>query len=269
MVEQNISTALIMEDDSDWDIRIKQQLIDFGAGTRALTQPLLEDPTKYADPTFPDPKASDDPAVELDFHNLPKTVAPTGSPYGDNWDMLWLGACSMTYAEEPKAGGNTDRNISRGRVLQTDDLTVPQRSIIGNDTRWNPYPDHTRIVHHQRGGYCTTAYAVTQQAAREILFHMAVEKFASPIDLMLKLYCQGNPYQYDPHVCLAPSPPLFVFHRVAGNSTFDSDIRQPGAYPIEMRGKAWSPFVRWSTKNNLKNLVRGTGTYEDQYPDRT
>ncbi|RFU28210.1 hypothetical protein B7463_g8131, partial [Scytalidium lignicola] len=64
VLENGLSSALIMEDDVDWDIRIKQQMMDFARGTRAL---------------------SDIPLTE-----------PQHSPYGDDWDILWPGHCGET-----------------------------------------------------------------------------------------------------------------------------------------------------------------------------
>ncbi|CAN8096967.1 unnamed protein product [Discula destructiva] len=85
IVKRNLSSALIMEDDADWDIRIKDQLRDFATATNALTQPLAGIST-FADPTYPQP--TDDSTLELDFHQLPRVASPTKSPYGDQWDLL-------------------------------------------------------------------------------------------------------------------------------------------------------------------------------------
>jgi hypothetical protein len=40
VVEQDMGSALVLEDDLDWDIRLKEQIIAFGKGVRALIQPL-------------------------------------------------------------------------------------------------------------------------------------------------------------------------------------------------------------------------------------
>lgn len=36
---KQISTALIMEDDSDWDMNLKAQMIEFARGTRSQQEP--------------------------------------------------------------------------------------------------------------------------------------------------------------------------------------------------------------------------------------
>lgn len=36
MVEEGIQTALIMEDDADWDVLLKSQMVEFARGVRYL-----------------------------------------------------------------------------------------------------------------------------------------------------------------------------------------------------------------------------------------
>jgi hypothetical protein len=84
--------VLVLEDDADWDIRIKQLLHSFELLSLALTQPLSHTPSTYADATYPFPEnASQVQVPDLHLHELPSSVPPRISPYGDNWDMLWLG----------------------------------------------------------------------------------------------------------------------------------------------------------------------------------
>ncbi|OQD77314.1 hypothetical protein PENDEC_c003G04835 [Penicillium decumbens] len=60
IVEEGLDNGVIFEDDADWDVNIKSQLQSFALAVRAL-QGTAE--TK------------------------------TSSPYGDDWDILWLGHC--------------------------------------------------------------------------------------------------------------------------------------------------------------------------------
>lgn len=109
-----------MEDDGDWDVRIRDQLQDFALSSHALTQPLAG--TKhggYADITYPKPPDTLPSSVpDLEFDRLPVTVAPASSPYGDEWDVLWLGHCGMHFPF-------TDRNVvPKGRVVQFDQVCI-------------------------------------------------------------------------------------------------------------------------------------------------
>ncbi|RVX73037.1 hypothetical protein B0A52_02163 [Exophiala mesophila] len=63
IVRHRIQTALIMEDDADWDVSLKDQLLEFATGTRAL---------QHLSPNSPSPSA-----------------------YGSEWDFLWLGHCRV------------------------------------------------------------------------------------------------------------------------------------------------------------------------------
>ena len=65
IIDEGWSTALILEDDADWDINIKGQLRMFANISRVLTN------ARY------DPISS-----------------PTSNPYGLEWDILWLGPCA-------------------------------------------------------------------------------------------------------------------------------------------------------------------------------
>lgn len=136
-----------MEDDADWDIRIRQQLSEFATASHALTQPLRGHTETFAGPTYPSPKSDDANRVTtFDLHNLPPTQVPTSSPYGDNWDLLWLGHCGMHF---PFAD---DTTRPKGRVVWTDH-TVPQQqylwTISNPDDLREEYPDHTRVAHRE------------------------------------------------------------------------------------------------------------------------
>ena len=71
MVYERISTAILFEDDADWDVNLHTQLEQFAQGSRYIT-------------------SSWSGSKEL------KSKASGGdanSPYGEDWDLLWLGHC--------------------------------------------------------------------------------------------------------------------------------------------------------------------------------
>ncbi|KAL3417727.1 lps glycosyltransferase [Phlyctema vagabunda] len=67
IVENNLASAFIMEDDVDWDIRLLSQLPEFAKGVRFVSE-------------IPPKKAQH-------------------SPYGDDWDVLWPGHCGDVLPE--------------------------------------------------------------------------------------------------------------------------------------------------------------------------
>ncbi|KAE8342740.1 hypothetical protein BDV24DRAFT_150316 [Aspergillus arachidicola] len=68
MIAQNWATVLVMEDDADWDVAVKQQLL--------RVSPLIR-------------QVSGDKG-QVDW-----------SPYGKAWDLLWLGHCGDYIPESP------------------------------------------------------------------------------------------------------------------------------------------------------------------------
>ncbi|RMJ21494.1 glycosyltransferase family 25 protein [Aspergillus sp. HF37] len=70
-------SALILEDDVDWDIRIREQLQDFALTSRALHQPLASPPHSFAHPTLRDPPRTTDMPKDIDFDQLPPTIPPS------------------------------------------------------------------------------------------------------------------------------------------------------------------------------------------------
>jgi len=88
MVEQNISKALIFEDDTDWDIRIHSQMKDFARASRLLVQPIPGTSDQMLDPTYPRPGEAQGPQ-DFDIRTE-VTTEPITSPYGDleRWDLV-------------------------------------------------------------------------------------------------------------------------------------------------------------------------------------
>ncbi|KAL5041765.1 hypothetical protein BDW71DRAFT_191185 [Aspergillus fruticulosus] len=67
VVQSEFETALILEDDVDWDLSIREQMVGVAEAVRRLT--------KTAD----------------------STADSTAAPYGLSWDVLWVGLCAETW----------------------------------------------------------------------------------------------------------------------------------------------------------------------------
>lgn len=257
VVAGNYSSALIVEDDIDWDIRIKDQLRAFAAGARALNQPLTGTDRTYADPTFLTHDPTDNPIV-LDSAAAPSTVPPTMSPYGDNWDVLWLGHCGARFPEP------SDPKKAKGRYVIHNDDTVPlskHRHAL-NEPDATLYPEHTRVIHHGIGPICTFAYAVSLRGARKIMHQIGMKSFGAAYDNILADFCNDND-------CITTQPELFHHWRKAGNTAGDSDITDWSAGDASgatFRAKGHSNHMRWSVRMNLERIVKGLEV-QDQFPD--
>ncbi|KAI1651585.1 glycosyltransferase family 25 protein [Daldinia loculata] len=263
VVRRNLTSALILEDDVDWDVRIKHQLKDFALSARAITQPLPGSKS-YADSTFPNPSEGSFTVVpDTSFHSLPSTEPPRLSPYGDNWDLLWIGHCGMHFPFEDNP------LIPKGRVIHLEDETVaPKQNLWTFNvpfTLKDKYPEHTRAVHHVQEGVCTLGYAVSQAGARKLLHEVGLKDVTDGFDILLRFFCEGvKGRKY--HNCLTTQPALFHHHRAAGPLSASSDIGDHGS---GFREKSSTDMVRWSVRLNADVLLEGRTDFVDQYPDNS
>lgn len=261
MIEENITSALVLEDDADWDIRIKDQMSDFARASRLLVQPLSGTSDQFLDPTYPQPKGDQMPQ-DFDIKR-DVTGEPSTSPYGDinRWDLLWVGHCGSRF---PHAD---DRNVPLGRAVIYDDETVPEpqhiRIEFGDSELVQSYPAHTRVVSRAWMNTCTLGYGISLPGARRLLYELSVNKMTGTTDMMLRSLChgsEGRPVQ----TCLSVQPQLFQHHRPVGYRSSFSDISDLGA---DYNEQAFTMNVRWSTRLNFRKLVDGLTDYIDLFKD--
>jgi hypothetical protein len=227
-----------MEDDLDWDVRLKDILHDYARSSTALLNSTY--------------------GTTLRFANLPLNPAYSASPYGDGWDVLWLGHCQMGLNEKG------------ARVIHFDDDTVPETQHLRfwNATFRSPlaiYPNHTRVVMPSSQGACSLAYAVSQAGARRILHSLGLEQLDTAFDLMLAKFCDGSADRHA-HKCLGVLPQIFDQHRRKGFVSGDSDVGY-GEDLNAVREMAETPNIRWSVRLNMEGILQGKTTYEDQFSD--
>ncbi|KAI0850260.1 glycosyltransferase family 25 protein [Daldinia vernicosa] len=246
IVEDDLGSALIMEDDMDWDVRLKPQLERIAQGARAL---------------------------------LSSSTSKPNSPYGDDWDLMWLGHCGEVFPEtldENKEKPADDAGIqymSRKFVIE-DDSTVPPRDRVTGLVDFKSHPEFTRWVHITGAPICTFAYALSQRGARKVLLDLSVDHLTGPFDNALAGLCRRAVSTWgveDGAVagdrgldakCVSVTPPVFFHHKARGLVNADSDIQtvQDG----QVRDKGSTENIVWSARNNIKNMVMGT-RMESQY----
>lgn len=169
---------------------------------------------------------------------------------------------------EPWAG--IAQQIPKGFVYHENDMTVPEpHDLCMFDNAGHPglrqdFKNHTRVVHHAMDAICSLAYAVTQAGARKILYELAIERFDDYFDIMLRQFCDGQ-NGHEKHVCLTVQPTLFDHYRPAGQVKQDCDIEHYDGDAKRTNGITYN--VRYSTRLNVKKLMKGETDYEDQYPD--
>ena len=211
-----------MEDDSDWDVRLYQQLEYIALGAQAL-------------------------------QNTPKETPPH-SPYGDDWDLIWLGHCGT----EPKDDDN------RRFLMKNDPSVTPfnHRTNYGGIPEMSPYDNTPRLMFWSKGGPCTYSYALSLHGARKILKWLSMDIYSGPIDIGLRNMCGDKARGFK---CIGVFPQIIGDHKPAGASHKDSDI---GINDGTIRQQGFSFNVVKSTRRNVDALTDGD---EDrvvaQWPD--
>lgn len=240
MVDHNIGSALILEDDADFDVRLHMELESFAAASRALVQP------RSAPYTMPE-------NFEIPLNNLPQTIAPTMSPYGDNWDILWLGHCGAN----PRS-----RTDKQPIIYSPNDTTVADPSYIHTvlgmyNGLINHHPPHTRLYDLAATGICSQAIAVSLRGAKRLLHEASMTRNMEAMDYVLNDFC-GNKFRKanggDDHVCVTTQPSMFTQFKARGDMMKDSNINKTPDGKI--REKASSAHTRLSARMNLPELFR-------------
>lgn len=260
MIRENIQSALIMEDDVDWDLRIKDQMKDFAEASQLLLQPLHGSDT-HLDPTYPRPGSVFEKTSTF-FLNQEEITRSNVSPYGDldRWDILWVGHCGTYF---PSA---VHRNRAIGRVAILNDETVPEAQhfgfLFGNDTLLRDYPPHTRVVSRENRNTCTFAYGLSLPGAHRLLYELGTQRLNEPMDIEMRSLCDGDDRPLAS--CLTVQPELFQHHRPRGHMSKYNDI---GFHGTAKNEHAFTRNIRWSTRLNLQRLMAKETSYIDQYRD--
>ncbi|KAF3054882.1 hypothetical protein GL218_07533 [Daldinia childiae] len=266
IIREDLTSALILEDDIDWDVRLKSQLRTFALASRTWLKESKFDKHRTVQLSL---EASTDSEI---YH----------AAYGDDWDVLWLGHCGADFPDSQSL-------ISPLRIEVPGDETVPAPKHLKphpfalNDKLGELYPPHTRVVHASSGNVCTLAYAVSRQGARKLLSQFD-DHYDTQWDLMLQKWCEGE-YAVETKsrlnsrikddrgaiherggsapVCLTVQPPLFSHHYAKGGA---SNIQGQGGGYAKGTG---TPYIRLSVQQNIDRLVAGArqGEMVDQLPD--
>ncbi|KAI9800393.1 MAG: hypothetical protein M1825_004163 [Sarcosagium campestre] len=224
IVRENLTSALIMEDDVDWDIRLKSGLTDFAQGVRYL-------------------------------QGTPKD-AVLESPYGDDWDILWIGHCGESFPKDD------DRVFE----IKNDPLVPAKKHMSQYKDLKARFPDHTRVIHKAKGPICLFGYALSQRGAQKLLWSISVKGLHGFIDNEMAGVCAGNGQVNTK--CYSSQPTYIRTHRAAGSTLKDSDNVDPHTLANKVREKGSTNDVRWSVRMNIAKLLRGeTSGFEDQFPD--
>ncbi|KAJ5138764.1 CAZyme family GT25 [Penicillium bovifimosum] len=228
VVRNDYSTALILEDDADWDVNLKSQLREFARGLHALKG--INQVSKEA-------------------------------PYGTDWDLLWIGGC----ASGPNAN---ETNFYAIPMDPTVPSVHNRGTWGGPTDKWKQqYPelaeDSTRFIYQAEMGCCMFGYAVTNRGARKIVSALSLDHLDSPVDNALNDLCAGINGRRKIE-CWAPFPNLIGTYRKAGSSARDSDIESYD--DTDYHGEqSWN--IVYSTRQNIRELVAGEEIVYSQWKE--
>ena len=158
MVYNDITSALVFEGDTDWDVGIRAQMLELARGSRYVLNEQDKD---------------------------------TISPYGDDWDLLWTGHCGAGPAPW------TDRRYvipfdptvvpPAARIA----FGTPDMS------RWEDKDgNHTRIIYPAFAGTCTASYAISLRGARKALYKLSMQPNSYAVNIGLRTLCQDKDFGF-------------------------------------------------------------------------
>ena len=155
MVNRRLSTALILEDEVDWDLNLKVQLELFSQASRYITR-------------------------------VPEDNA--WSPFGDDWDLIWLGHCGAQI--QP---GDLRRFLIENDATVAAPQRRFNKFPETVDMVKEGYEEHSRIVFRTVAARCPNAYALSYRGARRVLHALSTTDTFAPFDVALSNLCAGDP----------------------------------------------------------------------------
>ena len=242
IVQNRLSTALLFEDDADWDVDLKSQLELVAQGTRALSS--------FCQPSKP---ASSTALHQEDEQN---TTENPHSPYGDDWDLLWLGHCGATLHKDSK-------HLFR---IDNDPTVAPDnhRTSFKGSINTTAYPASTRLVFRQGGGLCVYAYALSYRGAQKLLLNENNRKEFANFDNSIDHLCGSGSKAHGRNKkggwqgefrCLSVYPQIVDSHKAAGSILRDSDINNPAGTMDEERETGYTFNIVRSVRLNIEKLL--------------
>ncbi|KAL4919162.1 hypothetical protein BDW62DRAFT_46139 [Aspergillus aurantiobrunneus] len=127
VVQSGLESVLILEDDVDWDLSVHEQMMGIAGAVRELT-------------------------------GAPRSNHRQLFPYGQSWDVLWVGLCAESWTPD------------RPTVFVGDATACPSEKYVGNGKgAVDIIPQGDRAVFRSVMPVCSFAYALTRDGARKVL----------------------------------------------------------------------------------------------------
>lgn len=231
IIDDRISTALILEDDVEWDVMIRQQLLQFAHGARYIQE--------VAD------------------------ASSLHSPYGDDWDLLLLGHCAAR--SRPDTDGRYWVAHEDPTVIPSSKYkwVIPSQPLFPDTSPLELQGSFTRLVYEPRHTRCAYGYAMSLQGAKRFMYHFSIEPQAKMMDYALSDFCSSSKFGAK---CITVFPNLIDQYRPAGPTIKDSDRRDRGG-EVQMREHGTAINIVFPLKAGLRSYIDSSALYESQWPD--
>ncbi|KNG45757.1 glycosyltransferase family 25 protein [Stemphylium lycopersici] len=281
-LDSGLETALILEDDVDWDVRLRSVQIPLAASAARQLLP---------------PSRSQHPYVNYHTNHT--------SYWGDQdaWDLLYLGHCGDYFDIVEEDGPKTDRqnfNLTAMPHKLYTDPTLPAWLNLHPFTqtlfRLLGMPEGTRVMHRSKFPLCSFGYAVTRPAAERLLNDLAPPKLkkngARAFDVALLHSCNKGENTPSPtpewqqskssttpsQRSKYPSPGLRcwtlnseLFHHMPGRSEIDTigalAGEDPGLPPVDSAAQA-QVIYRNETTNIDCGFWSGAFAFDEEDTER-
>ncbi|CAO2651897.1 Nn.00g001800.m01.CDS01 [Neocucurbitaria sp. VM-36] len=162
-LDSGLETALILEDDVDWDIRLRSVQIPLAASAARQLLP----PTRSQ-------------------HPFASFRSDHSQYWGDHdaWDLLYLGHCGDYFDRVTEEGPMNERqsfNLSAMPHILYRDPTLPYRSDLHPFTHslfdLLKMPQKSRVLHRSKFPLCSFGYGITRPAAERLLNDLAPPQY--------------------------------------------------------------------------------------------
>jgi hypothetical protein len=200
IIQNRWGSALILEDDVDWSVDIREQ-------TLKVAKAILE---------------------------LTKKQAGNDTPYGLDWDVIWMGHC-----------GDPPDFEHKPYVAYKDPTVVASKKYQNiNKHVTTQLKEGQRAVHFSTSPICTWAYAVSADSAIKLLAE-ASEGHDGAYDLMLMNKCKDKTFR-----CITVNMELFdSYHPADGDQ---SEVRA-GDSGADLQDESVASQAMGHTDNVLKS----------------
>lgn len=246
-LESGAETALILEDDVDWDIRL-----------RSVQAPLVSGAMRTVLAAKPGSRNSDETTAAADDGEQ--------YPYGNPalWDLLYMGHCGDFF--HLTGTGFEDGHVKPDDLAKIAHISFPDKSLsnLANLHPWTAsllknlgVPEHTRLVHRSVFPLCTFAYAVTRSAAHRLVEELASLESTdhSAYDVAILISCRDQGLR-----CWSVNPELF--HHMPGKSIIQGIDNITLVPPVDAMAKEIVEL-----RNETANIDCGFMNGEFRYPD--